>query len=164
MLSSRCDSIIDYIASLIFVYLFLVLKFLMLNQLDWAKFSLQVPEAEVLAGHSPTLDTVMRRMHTPSEVAAMQHALAHARHDLLYGAGSPYDDQATAPVRTPLSGGAAATRQGIKSPSFPPVFTSRVMDHLLQEAFELASLPKSTRYRRFKPAFLKCLDLSLTNN
>ena len=125
----------------------------------------------MLAGHSPTLDTVMRRMHTPNEVAAMQHALAHARHDLLYGAGSPYNAQATAtaagtvaqPLLPPLSGGGAATRQSIKSPYSSPSFASRVMDHLLQEAFELASLPKGTRYRRFKPAFLKCLDLSLAN-
>lgn len=139
-------------------------------QLDWAKFSLQVPEAEVLAGHSPTLDTVMRRLHSPSEVAAMQHALAHARHDLLYGAGSPYThgkEGASAAAATPLlssSSGVAAARQAAHSTPSSPFFSSRAMDHLLQEAFELASLPKGTRYRRFKPAFLKCLDLTLANN
>lgn len=124
-------------------------------QVDWAKFTLQVPEAQVLAGHSPTLDAVMRRMHSPGEVAAMQHALAHARHDLLYGAGDPFAHAAASASSAKKSDGSSGV-QG--------TFPSRAVDHLLQQAFELASLPSGTRYRRFKPAFSKCLDLTLSNS
>jgi hypothetical protein len=43
-------------------------------------------------------------------------------------------------------------------------FSSRLVEHVLQQAFELASLPPLTRYRRFKPAFSKCLDLTLSTS
>mmetsp|Transcript_82010 Transcript_82010/g.163850 ORF Transcript_82010/g.163850 Transcript_82010/m.163850 type:complete len:100 (+) Transcript_82010:110-409(+) len=96
----------------------------------------------------------MRRRHSPEEVARLQFHLAHARHHLLYGAGSPLQESlwAASPTLTSSSGA------GLSGGDAP--FQSQAVSHLLQQAFELARLPPGTRYRRFKPAFSKCLDLT----
>jgi len=131
----------------------------------------QVPESEVLSGHSPTLEAIMRRWHSPEEVALMQSHLAAARHALLYGAGDPFaTPQSPVPLVGQLAGhtggGGAATAAagGGGSAGGGERFSSRLVEHVLQQAFELGALPPATRYRRFKPAFAKCLDLTLSTS
>eukprot|EP00615_Pteridomonas_danica_P004457 CAMPEP_0114335888 /NCGR_PEP_ID=MMETSP0101-20121206/5347_1 /TAXON_ID=38822 ORGANISM="Pteridomonas danica, Strain PT" /NCGR_SAMPLE_ID=MMETSP0101 /ASSEMBLY_ACC=CAM_ASM_000211 /LENGTH=447 /DNA_ID=CAMNT_0001467641 /DNA_START=32 /DNA_END=1375 /DNA_ORIENTATION=+ len=51
----------------------------------------------------------------------------------------------------------------VKAGTTPPLFKSRVVDHILQEAFEQTAQP-GMKYRRFKPAFSKCLDLTVASN
>ena len=106
------------------------------SQVDWESFSIQVPEVEVLRGKSEILEAIMQSKISPEKICTMQYHLTKARHDLLWGIGGSFNQT-------------ERSKQ----------FKSRALDHLLQQAMELQHLPRHARYRRFRPAFDKCLGV-----
>ena len=92
-----------------------------------------------------------------SQVATMQSHLAHARHDLLYGAGAPWAATAVAAAFASGRGGGGSSRstaslpgrgrEGTSEPASEPAspvkaspgFHSRVVEHLLQQVCLLRS-------------------------
>ena len=111
------------------------------SQIAWNQFTITIPEEEIFRGKSATLEAIMLDMIPPERVSAMQYYLAIARHDLLWSTWSPF----------------LKLRARNESCWGDANFISRTVDHLLQQAQEIGQLHRHAKYRRFRPAFEKCM-------
>ena len=98
------------------------------SSLDWNSFAVQIPESTLLRGPAHARPIFEALLSDSTALRDRQHALAIARHDLIYGIGSPVN----------------ASRS----------FASRVADHILEESFEFTEV--QGRFRQFPDAFGSC--------
>jgi hypothetical protein len=106
------------------------------NHLDWSSFTVQIPESTLLRGPAHARPIFEALLSDTSRLRDRQHALAIARHDLLYGIGSPVN----------------ASRS----------FASHVVDHILEESFEFTAV--EGRFRQFPDTFGNCQTKPIENN
>jgi hypothetical protein len=98
------------------------------SSLDWNSFAVQIPESTLLRGPDYAQPIFEALLRDTTALRDRQHALALARHDLIYGIGSPVNSSRS--------------------------FASRVADHVLQEAFEFTAV--EGRFRQFPDTFGTC--------
>lgn len=96
--------------------------------LNWDEFSVTIPERDLLVGADYAKAIFNDLIRDRDALRRRQHALHIARHDLIYGIGSPFN----------------STR----------AFNSRIADHVLEEALVMSKV--DGRFRRFPEAFQEC--------
>jgi len=106
------------------------------SQIDYNQFTVTVSEVDLFDNGAAALAPILANN---TLLKQKQAALLRARQDVLYGFGSPF----------------GASDSGAPGEAAAAAFESRVPDHILQQAFELAQL--DGRYRRYPNTFANCM-------